>query len=169
MRKRKILIKMFFILMILGIPEFGNAQVNDENIRLKVLRKNVVGKEFVFGKWNEKGGTETSLTYLGSLKTDKGKTYKIMRYVWTWGLSYRSTSRILIFNSKNQYLGNYYISTESDLPKEIKNGILVFNNTDSECDKKIFSKISFKNGLPKKIFVECKNGYGNSYEFEGTN
>ncbi|KAF2329517.1 hypothetical protein [Flavobacterium ginsenosidimutans] len=169
MRKRKILIKIFFILMTLGIPQFGNSQINDENIRLKVLHKNVVGKEFVFGKWSEKGGTETSLTYLGILKTNKGRTYKIMNYIWTWGMSYRSTSRILVFNDKNQYLGNYYAPTESSLPKKIKDGILIFANKDHKCDKKIISKISFKNGLPKEIYVACNNTYGYNLVFDGTN
>lgn len=80
--KRTFLLKLFFaFILIIGIPEIGISQINDGNIRLKVLHKNVVGKEFVFGKWNEKGGTETHLTYLGSVKTKKGKTYKIMNYV----------------------------------------------------------------------------------------
>ncbi|MFB9078708.1 hypothetical protein ACFFWB_15055 [Flavobacterium procerum] len=116
MKERTILIKMFFILIII-MPKFGNAQVKDEHLRLEVLHKNKIGKEFIFGKWNDKGGTETSLTYLGILKTDKGKAYKIMNSVWTWGMSCRSTSRILIFNAKNQYLGNYYIFRESEFTK----------------------------------------------------
>lgn len=144
------------------------AQEKDEHIRLEVLRKNIIGKEFVFGKWNDNGGTETSLTYLGTLKSNNGKTYKIMNYVWTWGMSCRATRRILIFNHKNQYLGNYYAPTGSSLPKEIKDGILVFANKDRECDKKIISKISFKNGLPKEIYVACNTDFGDNLVFDGT-
>ncbi|CAM3627966.1 hypothetical protein [Flavobacterium chungbukense] len=169
MIKRTIIIKLFFVLLTMGVSELGYAQVNDENIRLEVLRKNRIGKEYVFGKWNDKGGTETSLTYLGILKTNKGRTYKIMNYIWTWGMSCRSTSRILVFNGKNQYLGNYYAPRESNLPKEIKDRILIFANKDHECDKKIISKISFKNGLPKEIYVACKNVYGDNLVFDGTN
>ncbi|MCP2027024.1 hypothetical protein L1276_002168 [Flavobacterium sp. HSC-32F16] len=161
--------KKLFLTIIVFISLFGKAQIRDENIRLKVLRKNTIEKEYVFGKWNNKGGTETSLTYLGILKTNTGKTYKIMNSVWTWGMSCRSTSRILVFNAKNQYLGNYYITKESNLPKKIKDGVLIFENRDSECDKKIISKISFKNGLPQKIYKKCNNEYGDSFEFDSNN
>lgn len=68
------------------IPFLSKTQVNDGNIRLKVLRKNIIGKEFIFGKWNVKGGTETHLKYLGQVKTSTGKIYKIMNSVWIWGL-----------------------------------------------------------------------------------
>ncbi|MBE8725489.1 hypothetical protein [Flavobacterium hungaricum] len=168
---KTIFLKLFFILLF-GMPKIGTAQTKDEDIRLKVLRKNSIGKEFVFGKWDERKwdkieGTETHLTYLGSVKTQKGKTYKIMNSVWIWGLSCRATNRILIFNGKNQYIGNYYVTTETNLPTELKNGILIFRNTDPECNKRIISKVSLKNGLPITIFTECKNGYGDSFTFEG--
>jgi len=168
--KRIIFAKLFwFFILIIGIPETGISQINDENIRVKVLHKNVIGKEFVFGKWDENEGTETHLTYLGSVKTNKGKTYKFMNSIWIWGLSHRATNRILIFNSRNQYLGNYAVTMVADLPTKLENGILIFRNTDAECDKKITSRISFKKGLPKEFFRECKNKYGDFYSFDGTN
>lgn len=167
--RRITLLKVFFIFILTGIPKSGFSQINDKNYRLKVLHKNVVGKEFVFGKWNEKEGTETHLTYLGFVKTKKGRTYKFMNSIWIWGLSHRATNRILIFNGKNQYLGNYAVTMVTDLPTELKNGILIFKNTDSECDKKVVTRISFKKVLHKEFFRECKNGYGDSYGFDGTN
>ncbi|MBF4514730.1 hypothetical protein IRZ71_00150 [Flavobacterium sp. ANB] len=160
--------KLFFIFILIGIPEIGISQINDENIRVKVLHKNVIGKEFVFGKCDEKAKTETHLTYLGRIKTKKGKTYKLMNSAWIWG-SHRATNRILIFNGNNQYLGNYAVTMTSDLPTELNNGILVFRNTDSECDKKVASRISFKNGLPKEFFRKCNNEYGDIYSFDGNN
>ena len=156
-------------MLIFGFFNIGKSQVNDTNIRLVTLHKNLVGKEFVFGKWNEKGGTETHLTYLGKIKTKNGKIYKIMNSTWIWGLSGRATSRILIFNGKNQYLGNYYVSTDCDLPTKFINGILIFENLCPECDKYVTSKVSFQNKLPEKFFRECKNKYGNIYNFDGTN
>ncbi|WP_343535932.1 hypothetical protein [Flavobacterium mesophilum] len=147
---------------------FGNAQQNDKSIRLKVLYKNKIGKEFVFGKCDEEGKTETHLTYLGHVRTEKGKTYKIMNSTLIWG-AHRATNRILIFNNNNQYLGNYAVTMITDLPTELNNGILIFRNTDPECDKKAASKINFKKGLPKEFFRECKNGYGDSYGFDGSN
>ena len=160
--------KNLFLLLIL-IPLLWKTQINDQNIRLEVLRKNIIGKEFIFGKWNEKGGTETHLKYLGKVKISDRKIYKIMNSVWVWGLSKRATNRILIFNEKNQYLGNYNVSVNLDLPTELQNGILIFRNLDSNCDKNVVSKINIKNGLPKEFFRECKNKSGDIYGFDGTN
>lgn len=157
------------LIVFLGFSFLGKSQINDENIRVKVLRKKLIGKEFVFGKWSENGGTETHLKYLGKVKTSKGKTYKIMNSIWISGMSSRATNRILIFNENNQYLGNYYVTTDLDLPTELKNGILIFENSDPDCDKNIASKISFKHKLPKEFFRECKNKYGDIYSFDGTN
>lgn len=92
-------VQLFFALVIL-VPAFGKSQINDSKIRLKVLQKKLIGKELVFGKWNEKGGMETHLTYLGTVRTNKRKTFKIMNSVWVWGLAQRATNRILIFNEK---------------------------------------------------------------------
>lgn len=141
------------------------AQINDGNIRLKTLQKSNIGKNYVYGKWNGKGGMETHLTYLGNIKTKKGKTYKIMTSVWLWGLSRRATNKILIFNNLNQYIGEYSVTMISDLPKKLKNGILIFENKNNDCDQKVSSKINFKNGIPKEFFRECKKGSGYIYEF----
>ncbi|AZA73834.1 hypothetical protein [Chryseobacterium indoltheticum] len=141
------------------------AQINDGNIRLKTLQKSNIGKNYVYGKWNGKGGMETHLTYLGNVKTKKGKTYKIMTSVWLWGLSRRATNKILIFNNLNQYIGEYSVTMISDLPKKLKNGILIFENKNNDCDQKVSSKINFKNGIPKEFFRECKKGSGGIYEF----
>lgn len=160
--------KKIFLLLIL-IPLLWKTQINDQNIRLEVLRKNVIGKEFIFGKWSEKDGTETHLKYLGKVQTSDGKIYKIMNSVWNWGLSKRATNRILIFNERNQYLGNYYVSVNLDLPTELQNGNLIFRNLDSNCDKNVASRIIFKNGLPKQFFRECKNKSGDIYSFDESN
>ncbi|PZU80899.1 MAG: hypothetical protein DI529_16185 [Chryseobacterium sp.] len=129
----------------------------------------MIGKEFVFGKWNERGGTETHLKYLGQVKTSTGKIHKIMNSVWIWGLSSRATNRILVFNERNQYLGNYYVTLDTDLPTELKNGVLFFKNTDINCDKNLVSKINLKKGLPKQFFRKCENEYGDIYSFDGIN
>jgi len=84
------------------------GQVNNINIRQQVLQKGIIDSVFVFGKWTEESQTETQLKYLGDLTTKAGQTFKIMNSIWLWGLSKRATSRILIFNFKNQYVGNYY-------------------------------------------------------------
>lgn len=156
-------LKITFLIFFLSYFSFG--QIDDSKIRLEVLKKSVIGKEFTFGKWNEKGQTETNLTYLGSIKTKKGKVYKIMNSVWIWGMSARATNRILVFNDRNQYLGNYSVTTSNDLPTEFKNGYLIFKNTDKDCDKKVITKVNFRNGLPKSFYRKCNNEFGDIYSF----
>lgn len=158
--------KNLFLILIL-VPFLGKTQINDAIIRQEVLEKNIINREFVFGKWTEKGGTETHLKYLGKVKTSGGKVYKIMNSVWNWGWSKRATNAILIYDGKNQYLGKYTVSMTLDLPTELQNGILIFRNLD--CNKNIASKINLKNGLPKRFFREYKNKSGDIYSFDGTN
>ncbi|MGO4707945.1 hypothetical protein AB4Y90_02280 [Chryseobacterium sp. 2TAF14] len=157
--------RMSIIAFLTAFHQFAKAQINDDNIRLKTLQKSNIGKKYVYGKWNEKGGMETHLTYLGNVKTKKGETYKIMNYTWLWGLSKRATNRILVFNDLNQYIGEYNVTMTSELPQKLKNGILIFENQNNDCDQKVSSKINFKNGIPKEFFRKCKNGYGDTYTF----
>lgn len=161
--------KLFYIQLLaylcILIPFSGNSQINNDKIQQIVLSKRLIGKKIIFGKWTETRGTETHLTYLGRVKTNEGKTYKIMNSTWIWGLSRRSTNRILIFNGENQYLGNYTVGVDTDLPTKLINKILIFQNTNLHCNKNIVSKISLKNGLPKEFFRECTNGYGDIYKF----
>lgn len=154
--------------LVIFVPALGKSQINDDKIRLTTLQKELIGKELVFGKWNKKGGTETHLTYLGTVTTKQGKIYKIMNSVWVWGLSQRATNRILIFNEKNQYVGNYYLTLKTYLPTQLQNGVLIFQNTESSCDKNTVTRISLKNGLPLEFFRKCNNNFGDIYGFDGT-
>ena len=161
----KLYSKIYSVFLVTILSQILFAQINDDNIRLKTLQKSNIGKKYIYGKWNEKSGMETHLTYLGNVKTKKGKTYKIMTSVWIWGLSRRATNRILFFNNLNQYIGEYNVTMISDLPQKLKNGILIFENKNNDCDPKVLSKINLKNGIPKQFFRECKSGSGDIYEF----
>jgi hypothetical protein len=144
----------------------SKGQVNDETIRQQVLEKGIVDSLFIFGKWTENGGTETHLKYFGQLKTKSRQTFKIINSIWLWGLSHRATSRLLVFNNKNQYVGNYYMTTTSDLPDKLQNGRLIFSNTDDQdCDKTLITIIDLTKGLPRQFFIKCKGKSGDIYNF----
>jgi hypothetical protein len=143
---------------------FCQGQTSDKTIRLQVLNKAIVDSLYVFGKWTVNGRTETHLKYLGQIRTKHGHTFKIVNSSWFWGLSHRATSRILVFNERNQYVGEYYVAT-SDLPTEMEGGKLIFRNTDESCDPKVATIINLNNGLPKRFFRECKDGLGDIYSF----
>jgi hypothetical protein len=139
--------------------------LNDQKIRQQVLEKGIVDSLYVFGKWTEHGGSETHLKYLGQVTTKKGQIFKVVISSWIWGLSHRATSRILIFNNKNQYVGEYYVTTIYDLPTKLQSGNLIFENTDDDCDKKLLTVVSLNNGLPKQFFRKCKGKFGDIYSF----
>jgi len=144
----------------------AKGQINDNDKRQQVLEKGIVDSLFIYGKWTEGGQTETHLKYLGQVTTADGRIFKIMNSCWFWGLSHRATSRILIFNDKNEYVGNYELAMTCDLPDKLENGKLIFANNDNEdCDKKLITKINFTKVLPKEIVIKCKNEYGASYPF----
>lgn len=152
------------VFIFLCTSTFG--QVDDDTIRKYVLEKGIIDSTYIFGKWSKDGQTETHLTYLGEVKTADGRTFKIINSYWVWGLSHRATSRILIFNERNQYVGNYYVDITS-LPYKIEDGYLLFQNTDSKhCDKNNITKINLNTGLPKMIFITCTGKLGDSYFFE---
>ena len=144
----------------------SSGQVHDQKIRRQVLEKGIVDSVFIFGKWTKNGQTETHLKYLGHVTTRSGQTYKILNSTWFWGLSHRATSRVLVFNEKNQYVGNYYLSLTQDLPTTLENGNLIFKNTDEDCDRKLITVVNLKKGLPKHLFRKCKDKFGDGYSFE---
>jgi hypothetical protein len=129
-----------------------------------VLKKNIVDSLFVFGKWTAEGSEESHFMYLGKVVTKDRQVLKIMTSCWFWGLSHRATCTILIFNEKNQPLGNYNGLMIYELPDKLENGKLIFLNTDKEC-LSITTTIDFGNGIPEHIFIKCKEDYGNEYTF----
>lgn len=156
----------FVIILLLVKTSPIYAQTDDGNIRLQVLEKRISNKMFVFGKWTENGGTETHLTYLGEVKTRTGRKLKIVNSVLLWGLSKRATSRILIFNNDNKYLGNYLLTMTSELPNELTNGNLIFKNSIGDCDKDQTTVINLKNGLPRQFFRKCRKSEGDIFSFQ---
>jgi hypothetical protein len=155
-----------FLALTLTVAFYSNGQVSDKVIRQKVLQKAIVDSSFVFGKWTEKGGTETHLKYLGQVTTKHGHTFKILNSSWFWGLSHRATSRILVFNDKNKYIGNYPLTLTTDLPTKMENGKLIFKNTDEDCDKNLETMVDLRNGLPRQFFRKCKGKDGDIYSFD---
>lgn len=154
-----------FVFLILSINlSFG--QVNEDSLHQIVLKENIQDSIFIFGKWDNKNEGETHLKYLGTIKGPK-QTYKIMTSCWIWGHSKRATSRILVFNSKNEYLGNYKLTLSSELPTKIINNqieFLIYKSPDGH--KKSISRLGFDRGIPDQFFLSQKDGSGNFYHFD---
>ena len=133
-----------------------------------VLEKAIKNKPFVFGKWTQEGGTENRLVYLGEFKTKRGKTYKVLTSEWTWGQSGRKTSRILIYDKLNRYIGNYYLPMDYDLPDKLLRQKLIFISDSKDCDKNKQTVIDLSSGLPKQIIIKCNGEYGDVSVFESS-
>jgi hypothetical protein len=160
--------RIFYTLLVVAITRsLSYGQGYDQQIRLEVLRHNDVNKEYKYT--NKKDQTTTLLKYLGQVKTTSGASYKILTSVWLWGQSHRATSRILIYDSFNRYIGQYHVDMIYDLSNAVKGTQLVFLNSDnlgSGCDLHAVTYIDLSNGLPKQIFIKCKGDAGDVYSFE---
>jgi hypothetical protein len=137
----------------------------------QVLTKNKLDSSYSFKKSTKADGqSEIILKYLGIIKTIDGRTFKVLTYEFIWGPNFHTSASIYIFNNKNQYVGQYYLGGAADLPIQLKNNDLIFTNDDNDnCDKNLMTLISLEKGLPNKIFIKCKGGYGNLYNFSSEN
>jgi hypothetical protein len=139
-----------WIFILLLLPFFtAKCQVYKKPIKL-VLKKDIVGKQFTFGKWIKGKNTEIRLKYLGKMTTTKGCTYKLINYSWFWGLSPRATSCILVYNDNDKYIGQYDIDVIDDLPYKFVKGKLFFKRDTDHKNKS--QSVNLKNGLPAILF-----------------
>ena len=140
------------------------AQVDHKKAFQTALKRGEIGKEISI---SEKGKNHDSLVlvYLGEIETKKHRHLKVLTSRWYWGLAPRATSRIIIFNRKDQYLGDFYLTMTCDVPDRIEGAFLVFTSK-KECDDTpgLVTKISFRNGIPKTFLLDFGEG-GNIYSF----
>lgn len=148
------------------LSRIASSQVNEDGLWLKVLQAAVVDSDFVFGHWVDTRQTETHLRYLGQFVTDDNGCFKVVNSVRLWGLSRRATSRVLMFDCENRYVGCYNVNIISDLPTKLANGKLIFvNEHRDDCDKVLKTVVNFKKGLPRQFFLKCKGAEGDVYTF----
>jgi hypothetical protein len=157
--------KIAIVMLLLIIPFLAFAQINERNKSLEVLEYNRIGQEYIF---KAKDQSTTRLKYLGWLRTKKGVRYKIINSIWIWGQSHRATNRILIYNERNKYIGNYPLTIIDDLPSFIKGNKLVFKNksNNSVCNLQSITYITFDNGIPHEFFRKCNGDKGDVYTFD---
>jgi len=154
------------ILALFLVSNICYGQINHKRAFQLALEHDEVGKELSFSQTKGEDYDSLVLVYLGELRTKKGQHLKILTSRWYWGISKRGTSRVIVFNQKNQYLGDYYLTMTYDVPDKIEGTSLVFNNEKgSDCTPNLVTRVSFQNGIPKKFFLKCKGQYGDIYSF----
>lgn len=67
-----------------------------------------------------------------------------------------------MYNKDDKYLGCYHVVIVSDLPKKIENNLLIFTPYE-DCTE--ITKISFKEGIPKQLYVLCTSKLGDLFYF----
>ena len=155
-----------FTLLFLLLSTILIAQTREEIDRGIALQKNKIGKPIIFERSKKDDADRLELSYLGKIITKDKKVFKILTSKWIWGYSKRGTSRILIYNEMNKFLGDYCLTMTYDVPKRIQKTFMVFDNKNrAGCDKNIITKIDFANGIPESFFLDCKNG-GDIYTFD---
>jgi hypothetical protein len=146
---------------------FSFSQTDHKRAFQLVLEGDAIGKEYSFGRWDGNTHDSLVLVFLGEVKTNKGRLIKILTSRWYWGLSFRATSRIILFSQKNEYLGDYRLTMNYDLPDKIEDNALIFvNDPGNDCTHSLVKRISFKKGIPKRFFLRCKEKLGDIYSFE---
>ncbi len=159
-----------FVLIFVTIALNGSisyGQVNHKKAFQLALQHAKVGKEISFSQTKDKNYDSLVLVYLGEIITRRGQHLKILTSRWYWGLSPRATSRIVVFNGKNQYLGDYYLTMTYEVPDKIEgNSLLFINEKGSDCTANLVTKVSFRNGVPKTFFLKCKAQFDDIYSFE---
>jgi len=156
----------FSILALFLVSNICYGQVNHKKVFQLALEHDEVGKEISFSQTKGEYCDSLVLVYLGDIRTKKGQHLKILTSRWYWGISKRGTSRIIVFNQKNQYLGDYYLTMTYEVPDKIEGASLVFiNKKGNDCTPNLVTKVSFQNGIPKSFFLKCKGQYGDIYSF----
>lgn len=149
------------------LPLFSFAQVNPFKAYQTVLQYAQVGKEYSFDKSRENDLDSLVVAYLGQIATTKGRILKFVTSRWYWGSVPRATSRIVVFNEKNQYLGDYYLTMTYDVPDRIEGTSLIFiNDKNAPCTSNLVTKVNFRKGIPKQFFLKCKGEMGDIYTFQ---
>jgi len=168
----------FILVITISLSIHCSAQSFEE---LKVLEKNIAGKEFIFDHSRptffkdseghvkrEYNYDSTVRTYLGQVQTKDGRTLKILTIKAFYGPQPHANGRIYIYNGRNQYIGQYNMHSPDEVADWMENSSLVFMTAygTMKCKISLIKTVSLKNGIPNEFFLGCKGGAGNSYGFQ---
>lgn len=139
------------------VTEKRNHKMPEGNEAIRqILKFDNPNHVYQWGEWIEEKSDAEYINYLGIIKTDSGKEYKLVSYKWLWGItSPRATSRIYIYSKKNKYVGYYYLENTNCLPYRLKENNLYFftnKNRDHYWEAPI-SIVNFSKGIPKLLIV----------------
>jgi len=138
-----------------------------ERSRLLVLEENLPKQDFEFVKKGKEIDQQV-VRYLGNIITSKKDTFKIVNSIHYTGVyedAKRGNGQLYIYNSHNELFGYYNLGSALAVPNDIENNReLIFKYDNESCNQT--TKISLRDSIPKKIFIQCTQGGGNIYNFQ---
>lgn len=152
-----------------------NDKVSSEYTELQKLEyralRHTAGNSYVYNLTGRKDCNKTRVNYLGTVKTRKGKRYKILTsfFVYSASATCHGTSSIKIFDMKNRYIGEYNVGMPDGLPDILKDNKLLYIKNSIDCNLRRTGSINLRNGLPENIFIPCSKNGGDLYYFSSLN
>lgn len=146
---------------------------SDKLIELKrnALIKGKVGYDYIYDLTGIKDCNKTHIKYLGAVQTSKGTQYKILTVVTVYRTGKdmcKGGSSIEIYDSRNNYIGEYNVGVPEDLPTTLEKNHLIYKSNSEECNLRKTNSINLGNGLPKSIYIKCSERGGDIYKFSSS-
>ena len=138
-----------------------------QKFELLALKRQNVGKIYIYDLTKKEGCNKTTIKYLGIIKTNKGKKYKVLSsfFVLSAASTCHGTSNIKLYDMENKFVGLYYVGMPNNLPTKItKNKFICWANSD-ECKSRKDFEVNFEKGLPKNFFLPCSKDGGDECKF----
>lgn len=153
-------------------PSRSNKKPDDdfyEKSRKLVLSEDKINQEYHFSIIG-KGIDEIHIKYIGNIINSKKDTLKIVNSQNVSGYledSKRGNGSVYIYNNQNELIGFYFVGDYWAVPSRIENQGLVFSFNNHFCNET--TKISLRDSIPKKIFIQCTKEGGDLYNFKPAN
>lgn len=157
---RRIITRLYLLIVILFFS-FTKRTSDEQSFnklkraRVKALAENIIGKEHQYRFVDRKDCNHTRIKYLGVLTTKTNEKFKVLNSFFVAGQSCRGVSRIVIYDMRNKYLGNYYVGMPYHLPDTLIDNNLIFLKNNADCKAQKGTEISFEHGIPEAIFIPC--------------
>ena len=137
-----------------------------DNFRDSIISSCNQNSNFKLNLSNDTELIKLEAIYLGSIITKSGNGIKFLNTIQYYQLKkypLHASSGTFLFNKQNKRIGNYWYSSDWELPKRIAENSLVFSYNNSYC--KYDTSVSFYDSIPSFLFVPCSKFGGNIYDF----
>ncbi|WPO78019.1 hypothetical protein [Flavobacterium sp. KACC 22761] len=160
--KRILLVIMTSIFLCCKNKPKNNQKTKDYLTKLEelVLSENNVLQEYIIKSNTKKETLEYNIIFIGVLKKSGVKVLHYDRLAGTD--SPHLDSYLSLYSSSGEKLGKYYIGSVST--PRLENDNLIFDENYASCNQT--TVVSFRDSIPKEIFIRCTANGGNLYGFE---